>query len=172
MIRYQIFNNCIYKIKMKFKKLKGWKKGGAIGLLIGLTLGSILFVISLINSQKYVISDPFFGYFLPIFIFITLPFTLIGTFIGFLTSMKNKFVKIFGIIGSIFGIFITIISFTKLLYNFTYFIIPIINLLKLISGCHYECYGIYFILLPVNFIIFTLIGLLIGVVISKIRGNK
>ena len=131
--------------------LKGWQKGAIIGLLIGLILGIIFFIGNL--SSEAIIQ---------ILFVIILPFILIGAFIGFLTSIRNKSIKRFGIIGGIFGIFITIITLTKLWHNYKWLITPVINLLKFMGDCSYDCDGVYLILLPINFIIYTSIGLLIG----------
>ena len=162
-------------LKSSVNRLKGWKKGLFIGFFIGLILGILSFIGEAISSWKYVINDPFSQYIVPIFIIFILPATLIGIYIGFLTSIKDKYIKKWGIVGGVFGIIVTLISFSSLTVFIKLFSFPTVFLLRLISNCQYwdDCYGYFlFLSLPLNFVFYNLIGILIGFFISKIRRGK
>ena len=79
--------------------LSGWKKGGIIGFLIGFCLALIFLIVDGVSSWEYLVDDPFFGYILPAVLIFILPISLIGMYIGFLVSTKNKYIKKGGIFG-------------------------------------------------------------------------
>ena len=145
---------------MKFKKLKGWKKGGIIGLLIGLIIG-ILFLPGDSSFETIIIQ---------ILFILILPLTLIGIYIGFLNSIKNKYIGRAGIIGLITGLFLSTLLLTPDGYNLLKWLAkPIFNLHYLITGCTSDCYDLIFIYPIVFIILFNLIGILIGFILGKLR---
>jgi len=157
-------------MKKFWSKLKGWQKGLTVGLLIGLIINILLFIID--SPSNYIINNLFFGYILPLFFMFTLPTTLIGVFIGFLTSLKNKFIWIFALIFGLFGLINCILAIGEYWFIAQLFAKPIVYLLTLVFG-HLEYSTIIMsITLFLSFIIYALIGLLIGFSIEKIRRNK
>jgi len=159
-------------MKKFWSKLKGWQKGGYIGIIIGLIISILLFIID--SPSNYTINNLFFGYILPLFFMFILPITLIGISIGFLTSLKNKFIWIFAFIGGLFGFVTAFLVSINYGGNIGFFIIPIVYLVKLIFGVrNLEISSIMiFMVLFMSFIIYALIGFLIGFLIGKIKEVK
>ena len=164
---------------MKLKKLKGWKKGATLGFLIGLAIGIIwiigLLIVGIVITDKaYKFGwNTIFETILLIFVII-LFLTLIGIFIGFLSSLvrnnlKDNYPLNFGFIGLIVGLLLSILLLTPYAHNLKWLTKPIFNLHYLVTGCKYDCYDLIFIY-PITFIlIFSLIGIIIGFILGKLR---
>lgn len=154
-----VYTNCMKKKII----LKGAVIGGVIGLVF-------TFLFSFIKAPKFA-TEAFPEYLLFTFLIFILPAILCGAFVGFLSSLvKNKLIFIYGFIGGVVGLLIGSLPFTRYAHNFRWFAVPVGYLYALITGCHEEaCWPVFFVYLVVSIFIFTLIGILFGFLINKIK---
>lgn len=143
-----------------------------IGLILITPLYLFLFII--IGTNKMMIE--FFGETLSFLIIaILLPIILYLFFILILISFKDKSILIFGIIGSIIGIFYGFFFISGFAFdNFRYLLSPVYSTINyfvelVIGGPCHECWGLLFIYPGIFTFLFTLIGAIIGCIISKKR---